>query len=136
MSKYPNDAKRLAILQDYLTSDLSKYAIAKKYQISRASILHWIRKFGLEDKPNAEFTNHMKENTPKAQLTPEEQTELERLRQENRELKQKYRKVRLENRDIKTRLAYETLGHKAYKELVKLAEETYDIEILKNSEAK
>ena len=29
MSKYPNDAKRLAILQDYLTSDLSKYAIAK-----------------------------------------------------------------------------------------------------------
>ena len=58
MSKYPNDAKRLAIIQDYLTSDLSKYAIAKKYQISRA-----------------------------------------------------------------------------YKELVELAEETYDIEILKNSEA-
>lgn len=129
MSKHPNDAKRLAIIQDYLTSDLSKYAIAKKYQISRASILHWIRKFGLEDKPNTEFTNPMKENTPKARLTPGEQTELERLRQENRELKKKYRQV-------KTRLAYETLGHKAYKELVKLAEETYDIEILKNSEAK
>lgn len=129
MSKYPNDAKRLAILQEYLTSDLSKYAIAKKYHISRASILHWIRKFGLEDKPNAEFTNQMKENTPKAQLTPEEQTELERLRQENRELKQKYR-------EVKTWLAYETLGHKAYKELVELAEETYDIEILKNSGAK
>lgn len=129
MSKYPNDATRLAIIQDYLTSDLSKYAIAKKYQISRASILHWIRKFGLEDKPNAEFTNPMKENAPKAQLTPGEQTELERLKKENRELKQKYR-------EVKTRLAYETLGHKAYKELVKLAEETYDIEILKNSEAK
>ena len=129
MSKYPNDATRLAIIQDYLTSDLSKYAIAQKYQISRASILHWIRKFGLEDKPNAEFTNPMKENAPKAQLTPGEQTELERLKKENRELKQKYR-------EVKTRLAYETLGHKAYKELVKLAEETYDIEILKNSEAK
>lgn len=136
MSKYLNDATRLAILQDYLTSDLSKYAIAKKYHISRASILHWIRKFGLEDKPNTEFTNQMKENTPKAQLTPGEQTEMERLRQENQELKQKYRQLRLENRDIKTRLAYETLGHKAYKELVELAEETYDIEILKNSEAK
>ena len=73
----------------------------------------------------------MKENTPKAQLTPGEQTELDRLRQENRELKQKYREVRLENRAIKTRLAYETLGHRAYKELVELAEETYDIEILK-----
>ena len=80
--------------------------------------------------------SHMKENTPKDRLTPGEQTEMERLRQETQELKQKYREVRLENWDIKTRLAYETLGHKAYKELVKLAKETYDIEILKNSEAK
>ena len=46
MSKHPNDAKRLVIIQDYLTSDFSKYAIAEKYHTSRASILHWIRKFG------------------------------------------------------------------------------------------
>ncbi|KGN73536.1 transposase, partial [Porphyromonas macacae] len=59
---------------------------------------------------------------PKSDLTLKEREELERLRQENRLLK--------------TRLKRECLGHEAYKFLVELAEETYGIEIRKNSEAK
>ncbi|KGN73661.1 transposase, partial [Porphyromonas macacae] len=59
---------------------------------------------------------------PKSDLTLKEREELERLRQENRLLK--------------TKLKRESLGHEAYKLLVELAEETYGIEIRKNSEAK
>ncbi len=44
--------------------------------------------------------------------------------------------LRKENRALKAKLKDEEPGHKAYKLLVEPAEETYDIEILKNSAAK
>lgn len=51
-----------------------------------------------------------------------EREELAQLRKENRALKEKFKR--------------EELGHKAYKMLVDLAEETYGIEIRKNTTAK
>ena len=45
-------------------------------------------------------------------------------------------RLRKENRVLKSRLKREELGHQAYKLLVELAEETYGIQIRKNSEAK
>ena len=50
--------------------------------------------------------------------------EMKRLREEQRRLKEEYRK-------LMDQVAYESLGHRAYKELVELAEETYSIDILK-----
>lgn len=55
--------------------------------------------------------------------------ELERLRLQNKELE-------LQNKQMQSQLKHEALGHEAYKMLVELAEETYGIEILKNSDAK
>lgn len=61
--------------------------------------------------------------------TSQEQDELEQLRREVRLLKAQLKGQSAE-------LEHQTLGHEAYKLLVELAEETYGIEILKNSEAK
>ena len=61
-------------------------------------------------------------NPPQSELPLNEKEELEQLRKENRVLK--------------SRLKREELGHQAYKLLVELAEETYGIQIRKNSEAK
>ena len=120
MSKHLTDSERLRILEEYLMSSQSKYAIAKKYRIAQCLINDWLRKFGLEDK----IPQDPMKTSPvsKSDLTLKEREELERLRQENRLLK--------------TKLKRESLGHEAYKLLVELAEETYGIEIRKNSEAK
>ncbi|WP_155809395.1 hypothetical protein [Porphyromonas macacae] len=50
MSKHLTDSERLRILEEYLVSSQSKYAIAKKYRIAQCLINDWLRKFGLEDK--------------------------------------------------------------------------------------
>ena len=57
-------------------------------------------------------------STPETPLSPSEKDELQTLRREIRELK--------------AQLKREELGHKAYKLLVEIAEETYDIDIRKN----
>lgn len=117
MRKNLTDNERLIIIEEYLRSDLTKYAICKKHGIDLGAIRRWMSKFGLEDKPQAKLT--MKKNrTPSA---PESE-EIQRLKSENRQLK--------------ARLKQEELGHKAYKMLVEMAEETYDIEIRKNFNAK
>ena len=59
---------------------------------------------------------------PETPLPHREKDELTQLHQENRELK--------------AQLKREELGHKAYKLLVEIAEETYDIDIRKNIAAK
>lgn len=121
MSKHLTDSERLRILEEYLGSTRSKYAIEKKYKISEGLIKNWLRKFGLEDKILPEET--MKTNPDsKSPLTGREKEELEELRKEVRQLKAKLKR--------------ESMGHEAYKLLVELAEETYGIEIRKNSEAK
>ncbi|ATR90593.1 hypothetical protein CS544_05515 [Porphyromonas gingivalis] len=121
MSKHLTDSERLHIVEEYLGSPGSKYAIEKKYNIAQGLIKHWLGKFGLEDKILAEQTMKASPH-PKSDLTPGEKVELERLRKE----------VRL----LKAKLEDEELGHKAYKLLVELDEVTYGIKILKNSAAK
>lgn len=115
-----SDFERLAIIEEYLSSSQSKHAIENKYNISHGVLLDWIRKFDLEDKPHS--CPMKSSQPPKSDLTLSEREELRQLRKENRVLK--------------SRLKRESLGHEAYKLLVDLAEETYGIEILKNSAAK
>ncbi|ATS02657.1 IS3 family transposase [Porphyromonas gingivalis] len=121
MSKHLTDSERLHIVKEYLGSTRSKYAIEKKYNIAQGLIKDWLRKFWPEDKILLEQTMKATPH-PKSDLTPGEKEELEQLRKE----------VRL----LKTKLKRENLGHEAYKLMVELAEETYGIEIRKNSEAK
>ena len=120
MGKHLSNFERLAILEDYLSGAQSQGAIGRKYGISRGLIPQWLRKFGLEDKVHP--VPMKASQSPQSELTLNEKEELEQLRKENRVLK--------------SRLKREELGHQAYKILVELAEETYGIEIRKNSEAK
>lgn len=120
MSKHLSNSERLRILEEYLNGSSSKYAIQKKYGLSSGSIYTWLRKFGLSDKiQEAPMKSQV---TSESTLSQSEQEELAQLRKENHSLKLKLRK--------------EQLGHKVYKMLVDLAEETYGIEIRKNSGAK
>lgn len=119
MRRTLSDSFCLRILEEYFSSDISKHAIGKKYSICPKCIPRWLRKFGLEDKPQVTMSEKDPNNST---LSVSEREELARLRQENRALK--------------ARLKRESLGHEAYKLLVELAEETYGIEIRKNSEAK
>ena len=98
MSKHLTDSERLHIVEEYLGSPGSKYAIEKKYNIAQGLIKHWLRKFGPEDKILAEQTMKASPH-PKSDLTPGEKEELERLRKE----------VRL----LKAKLKRESLGHEA-----------------------
>ena len=94
--------------------------IEQKYGLSHGLIRSWLSKFGLEDKVHP--VPMKVSQSPQSELPLNEKEELEQLRKENRVLK--------------SRLKREELGHQAYKLLVELAEETYGIQIRKNSEAK
>lgn len=121
MSRHLSNSERLRIMEEYLSSSISKYAIQTKYVLSTGSILSRLRKFGLSDK--AQSPDRMRPKCKEdSRLSMSEQEELVQLRKENRALKVKLKR--------------EELGHKAYKMLVDLAEETYGIEIRKNSAAK
>ncbi|AKV63287.1 hypothetical protein PGA7_00000390 [Porphyromonas gingivalis] len=120
MGKHLNNFERLSILEDYLSGSDSKVAIEQKYGLSHGLIRSWLSKFGLEDKVHP--VPMKVSQSPQSELPLNEKEELEQLRKENRVLK--------------SRLKREELGHQAYKLLVELAEETYGIQIRKNSEAK
>ena len=114
----------LRIIEEYLSPDLTKYATEKKYGLYQGCITYWLRTFGLDDKPKNEdiMVEHPTTSTPETPLSPSKKDELQTLRRENRELK--------------AQLKREEWGHKAYKLLVEITEETYDIDIRKNIAAK
>ena len=68
------------------------------------------------------MVEHPTTSTPETSLSPSEKDEHQTLRRENHELK--------------AQLKREEWGHKAYKLLVEITEETYDIDIRKNITAK
>lgn len=110
----------LRIIEEYLSSELTKYATEKKYSLYQGCITYWLRTFGIDDKPKNEdiMVEQPTTSTSETPLSPSEKEELQSLRREIRELK--------------AQLKREELGHKAYKLLVEIAEETYDIDIRKN----
>ena len=54
MSQPLSHSDLLRILEEYLTSDLTKYATEKKYGLYQGCITYWLRTFGLDDKPKNE----------------------------------------------------------------------------------
>lgn len=54
MSKHLSNSERLRILEGYLSTSFSKYAIQNRYGLSRGPIPSWLRKFSLSDKPQAQ----------------------------------------------------------------------------------
>ncbi len=120
VKKHLSNESRLQILEDYLGSDQSKKAIARKYGIAPGSLSDWLRIFGLKDK---EYVTIMKSRiTEEETISRSALEEIEALKQENARLQ--------------AQLKREELGHKLFKKMVELAEEKYKIPILKNSETK
>ena len=115
------DEKRLALVEEYLSSGKSKYAFEKEKGLSQHCISNWIRTFAVEDKPvlsSQVAVTDMKKDPDKEQLLQE----IDRLKQE----------LRLKSIDLKRT----EMARDAYERMIVLAEERYGIPIRKKSDAK
>ena len=117
-----NDAKRLSLLEEYLSSALSKSSFEKEKGLSKSSISSWLRTFAIEDKPIVvKVALPMSEETDKtALLNPED--EIVRLKQELKAKEIELRRVKM--------------ARDACERMIEIAEEKYAIPIRKNSDAK
>ena len=116
------DEKRLALLNEYLSSGKAKWRFQKEKGLSHGSISRWLRIFAVEDKlvdsnPQAAVTD-MKKDPDKEELLQE----IDRLKQE----------LRLKSLDLKRT----EMARDAYERMIVLAEERYGIPIRKKSDAK
>ena len=115
------DEKRLAFVEEYLSSGKSKNAFEKEKGLSQHCISNWIRTFAVEDKPvlsSQVAVTDMKKDPDKEELLQE----IDRLKQE----------LRLKSLDLKRT----EMARDAYERMIVLAEERYGIPIRKKSDAK
>lgn len=127
MSHPLSNSDLLRIIEEYLSSDLTKYATEKKYGLYQGCITYWLRTFGLDDKPKNEDIMVEQPTTSPPPRRP--------FRPAKRTNSRPYA-GRIASSKLKAQLKREEWGHKAYKLLVEIAEETYDIDIRKNIAAK
>ena len=116
------DEKRLALVEEYLSSGKSRYAFEKEKGLSHKCISNWIRTFAVEDNtvaiiPQSAVTD-MKKDPDKEELLQE----IARLKQE----------LRSKSVDLKRT----EMARDAYERMIVLAEERYGIPIRKKSDAK
>lgn len=120
--KEMTDEKRLALLNEYLSSGKSKNAFEKEKGLSQHCISNWIRTFAVEDKPVLLM--------PQATVMGiTKDPDKEELLQEIAHLKQE---LRLKSLDLKRT----EMARDAYERMIVLAEERYGIPIRKKSDAK
>ncbi len=115
------DEKRLALLNEYLSSGKSKCSFQKEKGLSHNTISNWLRIFAVEDKPllsSQVAVTDMKKDSDKEELLQE----IDRLKQE----------LRLKSLDLKRT----EMARDAYERMIVLAEERYGIPIRKKSGAK
>ena len=119
--KEMTDEKRLALLNEYLSSGKSKNAFEKEKGLSQHCISNWLRTFAVENKPvllSQVAVTDMKKDPDKEELLQE----IDRLKQE----------LRLKSIDLKRT----EMARDAYERMIVLAEERYGIPIRKKSDAK
>ena len=115
------DEKRLAFVEEYLSSGKSRNAFEKEKGLSQHCISNWIRTFAVEDKSlllSHVAVTDMKKDPDKEELLQE----IDRLKQE----------LRLKSIDLKRT----EMARDAYERMIVLAEERYGIPIRKKSDAK
>ena len=119
--KEMTDEKRLALLNEYLSSGKSKNAFEKEKGLSQHCISNWLRTFAVENKPvllSQVAVTAMTKDPDKEELLQE----IDRLKQE----------LRLKSLDLKRT----EMARDAYERMIVLAEERYGIPIRKKSDAK
>ena len=115
------DDKRLALLNEYLSSGMSKYRFVKEKGLSKSSFSKWLRTFVVGNEPallSQAAVTDMKKDPDKEELLQE----IARLKQE----------LRLKSLDLKRT----EMARDAYERMIVLAEERYGIPIRKKSDAK
>ena len=116
------DEKRLAFVEEYLSSGKSKSSFEKENDLANGSISKWIRTFAVED--NAVVI------IPRSAVTDmEKDPDKEELLQEIARLKQELRSKSID-------LKRTEMARDAYERMIVLAEERYGIPIRKKSGAK
>ena len=120
--KEMTDEKRLALLNEYLSSGKSKNAFEKEKGLSQHCISNWLRTFAVEDKPVVLMPQAILMGMSKDPDKEELLQEIDRLKQE----------LRLKSLDLKRT----EMARDAYERMIVLAEERYGIPIRKKSDAK
>lgn len=116
------DEKRLAFVEEYLSSGKPKSSFEKENDLANGSISKWIRTFAVED--NAVVI------IPRSAVTDmEKDPDKEELLQEIARLKQELRSKSID-------LKRTEMARDAYERMIVLAEERYGIPIRKKSDAK
>ena len=115
------DEKRLAILNEYLSSGKSKWRFAKENGIAQTTFSNWVRIFAVDNvtvSSSHETAIDMNTDQEKEELL----IEISRLRQE----------LRQKSLDLK----YTEMARDAYEQMILLAEKRYGLPIRKKYDAK
>jgi len=120
MNVKKSNEESLAILREYLTSDMSKGAICRKYGLNRNWVYTNLIKFAISDK---------KDGTAMKKLSGNVSAE-ETYRDDERDTLLK----RIHELEIELRRT--EMARDAYDEMIRLAEQYYNIPIRKKSSAK
>ena len=115
------DEKRLAILNEYLSSGKSRWRFAKENGIPQTTFSNWVRIFAV-DKVTASSPHEPAIDMNKDQEKEELLIEISRLRQE----------LRQKSLDLK----YTEMARDAYEQMILLAEKRYGLPIRKKCDAK
>ena len=121
-NKDMDDAKRLSILQEYLSSSSLKEPFEREKGIGKGSISRWLRIFAIEDKPQTVKVVLPMNTENDSKIVTDSDSEIARLRQE------------LKAKDLELKRV--TMARDAYEKMIEIAEEKYAIPIRKNSDAK
>lgn len=121
-NKDMDDAKRLSLLEEYLSSTSFKTTFEREKGLHKGAISKWLRNFAIEDKPQiVKVVVPMSTDTDN-QIVLDPDSEIARLRQELKAKELELKRV--------------SMARDAYEKMIEIAEEKYAIPIRKNSGAK
>lgn len=125
-NKHYSNEERLALVQNYFESGMSKYAFCKLHQISSCSVLrNWIKKYTLQEKtvssPSEDITEEIAEDM--ANRSKDD------YKEENTQLKKRIK-------ELEKALEFSKLQTEARDLMITRAEEYFNIPIRKKSGAK
>ena len=121
--------KRMALLQEYLSSDLSRASFEREKGLTHSTIYRWLRIFAVEDKPALHPREIAVQSRQAVVSDMKKDPDKEDLLQEIARLKEELRSKSLD-------LKRAEMARDVYERMIVVAEERYGIPIRKKSGAK
>ena len=123
------DEKRMALLHEYLSSDLSRASFEREKGLTHSTIYRWLRIFAVEDKPAVQPRKAAAHPRQAVLTDMKKEPDKEDLLQELARLKEELRSKSLD-------LKRAEMARDVYERMIAIAEERYGIPIRKKSGAK